>query len=193
MPNHRLTQAFPNESFQLVLQFDEVDYRLFAMSILSRDKGWTSLAYPSNLKRFTWDTTEIVWSTGERIDSDFLFEHSTPLDHECLDHQVLRLSYKNQAPTTEHKKHHVFGVYLAPLSTQWLRLSESIGGGVAETGHDQALTLSELFQCHHWQEHFQRAGCSWACKLVENLATQPEQLLQTLVREARERNGMPED
>ncbi len=192
MTKHTLTRAIPNESFQFVLQFDGSEHRVFSTSLLCQRFGWKVLAYPQHLKRFVWDEDKIVWSSGGAVDAEFLYENSTPVVLASLEQQTIRLSYKNQAPTSQHKQHHVFGVYLAPFSEKWFRLDESIGGGHGDQGGSESLNLDELLARLDWKVHFQQAGCPWAIEVIASRVGEPDLLIDRLVREACERNGLPE-
>lgn len=193
MRQHFLKRAIPNEQFQMILEFVGAEYRIFDVSVLYQEKGWDKLAYPQHMKCFTVSENEIFWPDGGKVDANFLYERSTPIDLDRLENQVLRLSYKNQAPTTEDKNHHVYGVFLAPFSKSPFRVGESIGGGFAERGGSNDLSLSELLAWAEWRQHFKLSGCAWAITLIESLASESEQLFEQLIREACKRNGAAED
>ncbi|NGZ84571.1 hypothetical protein [Duganella aceris] len=186
MADHVLQRAVPNEQWQMVLEFAGPEYRLFDTSILRNDNGWVQLAYPQHLKRYTVTPDGIHWPEGGTVDAGFLHQRSKPLDPAALRHQVLRLSYKNQAPTSEDRSHHVYGVYLARFSQQPVHIEESIGGGMAERGGGREFSIEELLAWPEWREHFTLSGCAWAIPKVEQGA------LDTLVVEACRRNGLPD-
>lgn len=187
-----LRRAVPNEQWQMILEFDGPEYRLFDTSILREKKGWNRLAYPQHLKQFTVTPDSICWDNEGRVDAAYLYRSSTPLPQANLEQQVLRLSYKNQAPTPEDKLHHVYGVYLARFSNKPFRIGESIGGGIADRGGGRDFSLQELLLWPQWKQHFELSGCSWAVPLLESLAGEPDRLLDLLIREACLRNGLPE-
>jgi hypothetical protein len=188
-----LRRAVPNEQWQMILEFDGPEYRLFDTSILCEEKGWHRLAYPQNLKRFTVTPDSICWENDGVVGAKYLYRKSTPLPRSSLEYQVLRLSYKNQAPTPEHKLHHVYGVYLSRFSNKPFRICESIGGGIAERGGEQDFSIQALMLWLLWKQHFELSGCSWAVSLLESLVGEPDRLLDLLVSEACLRNGLPED
>jgi len=188
-----LKRAFPNEQFQVVLEFVGAGCRIFDTSVLCKDKGWHKLAYPQNMKRFTVSENGIFWPDGGKVEASYLYERSKPISQEQLENQVIRLSYKNQAPTSEDKNHHVYGVFLAPFSSKPFRVGESIGGGMADRGGGYDLSLAELLAWPEWKRHFKLSGCSWAAVLVESLDSKSEQLFQSLIGEACMRNGIAED
>jgi len=185
----QLTRAVPNEQSHIVLEFDGPEYRLFDAMILYREKAWRQLAYPQHLKNFTLTPSAICWHEAGSVDADYLHRRSAPLDQARLERQVLRVGYKNQAPTPQHQSHHEYGVYLARFSAQPFRIGESIGGGVADMGYGRDLSLEELLLWPQWKHFFELAGCAWAIPLLESLSGEPERLLDLLVSEACRRNG----
>jgi hypothetical protein len=191
MVNHRIVRAIPNEKWQLILEFPGAEYRLFELSELIKGKGWKKLASPQYAKLFTASPDGVVWPDAGRVDAEDLYKMSVPVGSRILEYQTLRVSAKNQAPTSEDKYHHVFGVYLAPFSSKPFRIGESIGGGHAERGGWHDLTLSELLARPAWKKHFQLAGCMWAISIIESMESDPERLIESLVCESSERNGLP--
>ena len=189
---HLLRRVIPNENFQIILEFSNAKRRIFDMEILCREKGWHKLAYPQHMKNFYIGEDFVFWAEGGKIEASYLYEKSRPIEQELLENQSIRLSYKNQAPTSKDKFHHVYGVFLASFNTKPFRTEESIGGGHAERGGGDSLSTSELMAWPKWREHFMLSGCSWAVPLIESWAEQPEQLVNLLVNEACKRNGLPE-
>ena len=96
------------------------------------------------MKRFTLKSEGICWDGIGNVDVEFLYGRSIPIDPENLGRQTLRLGYKNQAPTSEDKLHHIYGVYLARFGKQPFKLDQSIGGGMAERGGRRDFSLDEL-------------------------------------------------
>lgn len=188
-----LQRAVPNEQWQLVLEFAGPEYRLFDTSIVREENGWHQLAYPQHVKRFKAAPDGIRWDGLGMVDAQFLHLRSRLLAPADLERQVLRLGEKNQAPTAQDARHHVYGVYLARFGTKPFRLGESIGGGMAERGGGCDLSLQELLAWPDWRRHFALSGCTWATALVEAQAAAPQRLLDLLVDEACRRNGMAED
>lgn len=187
---HGLIRAVPNEQSDMVLQFEGPEYRLFDTLILYREKNWHQLAYPQHLKNFTLTPDAVCWHQAGTVDAAFLYRRSAPLEQARLEQQVLRLGYKNQAPTSEHNSHHVYGVYLARFSEKPFRVGESIGGGMADRGYGRDYSMQELLLWPEWKHFFELSGCAWAIPLLESLAAEPERLLDLLVSEACRRNGV---
>jgi hypothetical protein len=191
MTAHVLRRAVPNEQWQIILEFAGPEYRLFDTSILRNEMGWSQLAYPQHMKRYVLTPEAISWPEGGKVEASFFYERSKPLDPAGLRNQVLRLSYKNQAPNSEDPSHHVYGVYLARFGDKPFHVEESIGGGMAERGGGRKFSSEELLAWPEWKEHFMLAGCAWAIPIIVSLADDPERALDTLVEEACRWNGLP--
>lgn len=183
-----LTNVVPNEQWQLVLEFANNEHRLFDASIARIEKGWAELAYPNKLKNLTFDERGVSWPGGRALNTQYLYSKSKPINLEGLANQVLRLGYKNQAPTSVHPSHHVYCVYLYPFRKQPFEVGESIGGGHCEMGGSSSYTLSELLAWPEWKRYFELSGCAWAIPLVEE-ASEQEVLLRTLVKQVCVREG----
>ncbi|WP_136526556.1 DUF2442 domain-containing protein [Geomonas ferrireducens] len=193
MSKQILKRAIPNEQFQVILEFSGSEYRIFDTSVLCKEKGWNKLAYPQHMKTFSVFEDAIFWPDGGQVDASYLYQKSRPIDRGQLEHQVIRLSYKNQAPTSEDTLHHVYAVFLAPYSAKPFRLGESIGGGITDRGGGYDMSLSELLAWPEWKCHFELSGCSWAALLIESLSNNSEHLLNVLIVEACKRNGLAEE
>jgi len=188
----RLKRAVPNERWQLILEFDDGQFRLFDTAILREEKGWDRLASPQHVKRYTVTPDAIGWPAAGTVDAQYLLRRSVPVTLAALEHEVLRLCYQNRAPTAQDQRHHVYEVAIACFSARPFRIGESIGGGHAERGGSSAFSLDEMLAWPAWREHFELAGCGWAIALVDTLAGEPERLLDALVLEACLRNGLPQ-
>lgn len=186
-----LVNVIPNETYQLVLEFEGKEFRLFDASIARTEKGWPELAYPQKLKNLTFNERQVFWPGDRSLDADYLYVKSKPIEGRTLQNQVLRLSYRNQAPTAQHPSHHVYGVWLYPLRGQAFEVGESIGGGHAEMGGSSSLSLAELRAWRGWQHHFELSGCAWAVPLVDE-AGDEQALLKMLIKEICRREGTPD-
>jgi hypothetical protein len=164
----KLVKAIPNENWEITIEFEGNEFRLFKASIARSEKGMSFLAYPQKFKAFTVMPTSIKWASGGELDSEYLYKKSVPIDKEHADKQILQLEYKNQAPTKSHETHHVYGVYLKPYNEfRPFILGESIGGGHGEMGHDEVFSLEEMLKNKNWREHFSLSGCEWAIPIIE--------------------------
>jgi hypothetical protein len=186
---HRLTSVIPNEQWQLLLEFSGEEHRLFDSSVARLEMGWAELAYPNKLKNLTFSDHSVSWPGGRTLDSGYLYSKSEPVSAELLASQVLRLGYKNQAPTSAHSSHHVYGVYLYPYRRQPFEVGESIGGGHGETGASRSFSLAELLAWSDWKLNFELSGCAWAISLVEQAFAERE-LLRSLVKQICFREGV---
>jgi hypothetical protein len=191
MGKYSLKRAIPNEQGHLILEFTGPEFRVFEASALSRQ--WPTLSLPQNFKRFAVSENAISWSEGGAVTAEYLYKNSQPRQHADIEDEVLRLSYKNQAPTQEHSQHHVYGVFIAPFSSKLFCVGDSLGGGFAGREESRELTITELLAWPEWRKHFELSGCSWAIPLIETLGTNADQLLSALVTEACGRNGLAED
>lgn len=183
-----LTNVVPNEQWQLVLEFSGKEHRLFDASTARVENGWTEFAYPNKLKNLTFNENGVSWPGGRALNSRYLHSKSTPINPESLARQVLRLSYKNQAPTLSHQSHHFYGVYLYPFREQPFEVDESVGGGHCEMGGSASYGLPELLAWPEWKRHFELSGCAWAIPLLEEASGERE-LLRTLVKQVCLREG----
>jgi hypothetical protein len=163
----QLKRVVPNESWQLVIEFDGGEHRLFDASVAREEMGWPALAYPNRLKHFFYDASSVTWPGIGDVTAAYLHQKSVPLGADRLERQVLRLSYKNQAPTDTHPTHHVYEVCIFPFSRRLFSVGESIGGGHGEMGGSRELDLAELLAWPEWKRHFERSGATWAIPLVD--------------------------
>lgn len=185
---HPITNVMPNEQWQLVLEFAGEEHRLFDSSVARLEKGWPELAYPNKLKNLKFSLHWVSWPGGRILDSGYLYSKSKPVSAEVLANQVLRLGYKNQASTSVHSSHHVYGVYLYPYRERPFEVGESIGGGHSEMGGSRSYSLAELLAWPEWKLNLELSGCAWAIPLVEEASTERE-LLRTLVKQVCLREG----
>jgi len=184
-----LKRVVPNETWQLVIDFGGTEHRLFDAKFAREEMNWPALAYPNRLKNLSYTVHSITWPEIGELSAAYLYRNSRPLAKEGLEHQILRLSYKNQAPTETHPTHHVYGVFLFPFSAMLFDVGESIGGGHGETGGSRRMKTDELLKLPDWKRHFRLSGCDWAIPLVEAHCEEPTKLSDLLVREVCRREG----
>lgn len=187
-PMPTLVDVVPNEQWQLLLEFADGEHRIFDASVARVEKGWAELAYPDKLKHLSFDARGVSWPGGRTLDAAYLHAKSRPIGPDALANQVLRLGYRNQAPTSVHPSHHVYGVYLYPFRGQPFEVGESIGGGHGDMGGSASYGLLELLAWPEWKHHFELSGCAWAAPLVQAMPAERE-LLRTLVRQVCLREG----
>ncbi len=177
-----LLNVTPTEGGHLVLEFEGEEPRLFDTLIAQVEKDWPELAYPKKFKKLAFNAGGVSWPQGRTLDARYLHEKSKVICGADLKQQMLRLSYKNQAPTAQHKTHHVYGVYLYPFRERPFEVGESIGGGHGEMGGSNAYSLAELLTCQDWQESFELSGCAWAIPMVQDAISERELLRQLVAQ-----------
>lgn len=189
--SNELIFAVPNENWEIILLFNEKEFRLFKAMVAIEQHGF--LSSPRSFKAFSFDHSGVEWkSQGVSLTAQYLYENSIPTNLEKVKNQSLRLGYQNQAPTVEDRSHHVYGVFLSVFNKDApFSLGESIGGGFADRGGSRSYSYEELIKLPDWKEHFMRSGCSWAVELVESDRELPE-ILAMLVEGAKKTNGMPD-
>ncbi|MCF2909416.1 hypothetical protein L1285_13915 [Pseudoalteromonas sp. DL2-H2.2] len=185
----RIVSITPNESGDLIVQFPDNEYRVLSLSIPRETFGWEALDYPRNAKKFTFTPEKVSLEFGGELDADYLFLNSKRIEPELLEKQWLGLCCRNQAPTDRHPRHHVFSVSITPFNEKLFAISQSIGGGIADTGGGRSYTLEELLAWPNWKVHFELSGCSWAISVIEN-SQDRKAMINTLITEACKRNGM---
>ncbi|GAA4346386.1 hypothetical protein [Kangiella taiwanensis] len=185
----RILNIVPNENWQLIIEFIGSEYRLLNTYLPRDEFNWGDLAYPQHMKRYVFTPEKIIWEFGGELNAEYLYEKSVKVDKKDLESEYLRLGYKNQAPTKEDKRHHVYYVYLRPFTKQLFSLGESIGGGHAERGGGRAYSYEELLLDSQWQQHFELSGCSWAIPIIKRQGDRSS-VMADLIDEARYRNGL---
>ncbi len=179
----------PIDFFELVIQFTNLNYRLFTPEETNLYKQFPFLAYPNKLKSFVYNQDQITWFNKVSFDVKFLYSHSIAVSVGDLVNKTLRIGLKNQAPTNQHKSHHVYDVSIQPFNSQKpFILSESIGGGHGEMGGSHYFSLNELSQYPNWEKHFELAGCEWAISLIKEKTDNLGSLLDVLVLEVCKRS-----
>lgn len=195
-----LVRVVPTERWRLALEFDSGEVRLFDCSVarLLRERpevDWSALASPERFKHLRFDPGRVWWAGGLVLDADHLFAASAPLRGPELSDPLLRVSYRNQAPTPGHPRHHVYYVCVVPFGPRPLLIGESINGGRgAQGGGSIALRLAELRAWRGWPEHFELSGCGWAVPLIGRgeRVTDERAVVDAIVREVCRRAGTAE-
>ncbi|MFC4070408.1 hypothetical protein [Actinoplanes subglobosus] len=166
-----LIRVVPTERWQLALEFSSGERRVLDCSVarLQRerpDRDWTALASPERFKHLDFDADRVWWPGGKVLDAGYLFTASSPLTGRDLENQLLRVAYRNQAPTPDHPTHHVYYVCVVPFGSRPFLLGESINGGHGEMGGSTSLDLAGLRAWRGWKDHFELSGCGWAVPLI---------------------------
>lgn len=189
----KITRVVPNETWQLVIEFDQEECRLFDARTAKQEMHWPQRAYPNRFKNLTYTERSVIWPGIGELSASYLHRNSRPLAGEHLERQVLRLSYRNQAPTEIHSSHHVYCVHLFPFSLALFDVGESMGGWHGELGGSRRLDASALLAWLDWKQHFSLSGGEWAIPIIEAHGSEPARLADLLVGEICRREGqLPE-
>ena len=192
-PSPALRRVIPNERWELLLEFDGGEWRLFRLADVYEEMGWATLVNPLRAKDLHAGAGGVHWTTGERADAAFLHARSTPLAPAQARWQSMTVGMRNRAPTAQHASHHVYGVVLLPFAEQVLSLGESINGGHAEMGGSRDYTVAELLASEGWREHFRLADADWAIPFVEGHPQDRWAVVDALVPELCRRAGETAD
>ncbi|MFS0703947.1 hypothetical protein AB6N23_05425 [Cellulomonas sp. 179-A 9B4 NHS] len=183
-----LVRVVPTEESSIVLELDGgvvlvldcLDPRL------ERDHpgpDWSELGYPEKRKHLTFDAGAVRWPGGKVLTTGDLVARSRPASVRELESLHLRVAYRNQAPTPQDARHHVYSVYVRPFAAQPFVLGESIGGGHGERGGQATFTLAELRAWAGWEEHCALAGCGWVVPVLSTEGADERACVDALVRE----------
>ena len=175
-----IKKVTPTEQWELIIELSNSKF-LIVKTESMYGKGYDFLAYPNQLKAFTYDDNKITWKNDKSISINEIksFAKTTSLDE--IKNKNLRINYKNQAPTKQHKSHHVYGVYLYPFKRQ-ISIGESIGGGHGERGGSVTLSITELLNYKGWENHFLLSDCEWAIEIIKSNKENEEKIIDELVR-----------
>ena len=175
-----IKKVIPTDQWELIIELQNSKYIIVKTDSMY-DKGYDFLAYPNQLKAFTYDNEKIIWKNGKSISISKVKSYSKSISKDELQNKNLRISYKNQAPTKEHKTHHWYGVYLYPYAKK-VNVGESIAGGHGERGGSVTLSITELLNYDGWENHFRLSGCEWAIKIINSNKNDEEKLIDELVK-----------
>lgn len=59
MRSRSIERIVPNEAWQLVIEFDDADYRLFDAKIAREEMNWPALAFPNRLKNLSYSAQAV--------------------------------------------------------------------------------------------------------------------------------------
>ena len=175
-----IKKVTPTEQWELIIELSNSKYLIIKTESMY-DKGYDFLAYPNQLKAFTYDDKKITWKNGKSISINEIKEFAKTTSLDEIKNKNLRINYKNQAPTKQHKSHHVYGVYLYPFKRQ-INIGESIGGGHAERGGSVTLSITELLNHKDWENHFLKSDCEWAIRIIKSSKNSEEKIFDELIK-----------
>jgi hypothetical protein len=157
---------YPTDDWKIIIELNDNSYRLLNYQDLGDD--FSFCAYPNQLKAFDFSEKEILWKNGKSLNLTKTLNISTPVDINEVVHSSITVGMKNQAPTDQDNRHHVYYVSLYPLKTDKpIIIGESIGGGHGERGGCRSCSINELLELTIWKSHFELADCEWAIAIVE--------------------------
>lgn len=146
------------------------------------------LAYPNQLKAFSFNSNEVEWKNGVTLDLATVILKSRVVEISEIKNEYITMGQENIAPTEQDKKHHVYYVTLYPFSDKPFMIGESIGGGHGERGGCTILTFEKLKETKSWKEHFKNSGCDWAVTVIEKPDAMVQEIIEELVNGIRSKS-----
>ena len=176
-----IKRIIPTENWELIGEWFNEKYRILEAKDIY-DKGFKFLAFPNQLKAFKSDNDKIIWKNGAHLSLEDFYGASKEIELGKIKNKILRVKYKNQAPTRQHKTHHVYGVFLHPFDYEKpISLSESIGGGIADMGYSKQTSFEELKQENDWKDFLKLSDCEWIIPIIES-TNQIDNLVDKIVK-----------
>ena len=176
-----LIKVIPIDWYELLIVFENDEVRSFEPSKQNLYDEYKFLAYPDKLRSFKVSGDEIQWTNGTTFSSDFLIQHSVKLEFDELKRKYLSIGRKNQAPTTEDQKHHVYDIAIRPYNSEMpIILSESIGGGHGDRGGSRNIKIEEI---EEYKNHFELSNCIWAYQLIKESNNDFREIMDVLISE----------
>ena len=186
----KIQMIVPINFTELVIQFEDSIFRHFPPSKDRITETHSFLAFPNKIKSYTYNEDTITWFNETSFHRNVLFDNSNAVDIDFVQNASLRINMKNQAPTSEHKTHHVYSVSIFPFNSEkTFALSESIHGGFGDTGGAFTLSIKEMLERDDWQDWFEKSDCAWAIDLVNKFHNEPPKLINLIVKEVCRRSN----
>lgn len=177
----KLINVIPIDWYELLIVLENNEIRSFEPSKHNLYDEYNFLAYPDKLRSFTIIGDKIQWTNGTTFNSEFLIQHSVALEFDELNRKNLNIGRKNQAPTIEDQKHHVYDVAIRPYNSEMpIILSESIHGGLGDRGGSRNITLGEIKE---YKNHFILSDCLWAYELLSKSNNDFRVVMDALISE----------
>ena len=177
----KISKVIPIDWYGLIVVFENGQLRSFEPSKQNLYEQYKFLAYPDILRSFTIDEDRIEWKGKATFNSDFIIQNSTVPETDELKSKSLSIGSKNQAPTSEDLKHHVYDVTIRPFNSEVpIILSESIGGGIGDRGGARAIKIDDI---EEYKNHFELSDCIWAYQLIKESKDNFRKLMDTLISE----------
>ena len=182
----KLIKVIPIDWYELLIVFENDEIRSFEPSKYNLYDQYKFLAYLDKLRSFKVRGDKIQWTNGTTFSSDFLIQHSVKLEFDELKRKNLSIGRKNQAPTTEDQKHHVYDIAIRPYNSEMpIIVSESIGGGLGDRGGSRNIKIEEI---EEYKNHFELSNCFWACQLIKESNHDFREIMDVLISEFLNKN-----
>ena len=197
----KIQKVIPIEGGELVIRFDNGEFRVFPNQGLSDTEIWF-LHFPHKLQSYVehadglrWDAVnksqiwngKNVWDGEVSLSASQLWDMSDEISLEKRQSKLLPIAMKNQAPTKQHSTHHVYFVYINPFNAEkLLTFGESIAGGHGERGGAISLSRSALNEFEQWQNHSLLAGCDWLIPILKEDNQTDEQTIDRIIAQFRQ-------
>ena len=190
MENIRLKRVTPIDSYTLILELNNSEFRVFAPEKVRLYDKYPFLAHPNKLIAYTFTTDAITWFNNVSFDINFLYKYSKQIDFDTLIYKTLKVAFKNQPSTEEYNGYHVCEVFIRPFNMDKpFILSEAIGGGHDERGDFSKLSIVELLEYQDWKTHFEKSDCDWAIELILQFQHDIQKLLDLILIEICKRSN----
>mgnify|MGYP001799775294 CR=1 FL=1 len=182
----KIVNVIPIDWYGLIVVFENGELRSFEPSKYNLYDMYKFLAYPDILRSFTIDEDRIEWEGKAAFSSHFIIQNSTEPETDELKSKSLSIGSKNQAPTSEDLKHHVYDVTVRPFNSEVpIILSESIGGGIGDRGGARAIKIDDIKE---YKNHFVLSDCIWAYQVINASKDNFRKLMDTLISEFLDKN-----
>jgi hypothetical protein len=179
----KIIRAAPIEYYDIILEFEDGSLKKFSRNIVKTSTHYGFLSFPNKLKAFRTTTENLIWYNGVELGADFLFTYSIPVNRSEITQSYLTLGSRNNAPTSQDERHHVFYTCVNPFKPEKpITLGESIHGGLGESGGQTALSIDALFAWKEdWEHHLRKSDCEWAIEIIKTNKDNAQLLIDKLV------------
>lgn len=171
----RIINVLPIDYYELIIETETDKKYRFNPSELNLYEKHKFLAYPDKLKSFEIRDNSIKWKEEYEIHLSEIRKICKLLSNEEAKNKMITIASKNNAPTEKHQTHHVYSIHLKPYnSEQLICLSESIQGGLGDTGGGHYYSLKSLLQSDKWKDHMNKSNCEWGIEIIESKSSEKE-------------------
>jgi len=179
----KIKNVLPIDYYELIIETDNNKKYLFDPSELNLYEKHKFLAYPDKLRNFKVGKNLIKWREGFELQFAEIQEMCKLLSLQEARNKMITIASKNNAPTEKHKTHHVYSIHLKPYnSEQLICLSESIHGGLGDTGGGHYYSIKSLLKTDNWKDHMNKSNCAWGIEIIESKCSEKE-IINKLINE----------